>query len=152
MESKATRPSGFGSWNDCARGIRRRDKAAGLALPKPGVGAARLQKGGMRPLLDDAPLVEHDEPVHPRDSRQAVGDGDHRLAFHEVGELLLDGRLDLAVQSRSRLVEDEDRRVLEDDACYGDALALTAGQLHPTLADMRLVTAPPLPVDQVADE
>src|SRR6185437_12169180 len=61
-------------------------------------------------------------------------------------------RLDLRIERRGRLVEDEDRRILEDDPRDGDALALAAGQLDAALADMRVEAAPSLPVLQPLDE
>ncbi len=65
-----------------------------------------------------------------------MGDGDHRLAGHQPVEALLDRRLDLRIERRGRLVEDQDRRVLEQHAGDGDALALAAGELDAALADM----------------
>ena len=82
----------------------------------------------MAALLDDRALVEHDEPVEIGDRRQAVGDGDHGLAGHQVEQLLLDRRLDLAVERRGRLVQDQDRRVLEQRARDGEALTLAVAQ------------------------
>ena len=40
----------------------------------------------------------------------------NRLALHEAEKLLLDRELDLAVERRGRLVEHEDRRILQDHA------------------------------------
>ena len=52
-------------------------------------------------------------------------------------------RLDLAlgvdVERRGRLVEDQDRRRLEDGAGDGDALLLAAGEFQAALADLGLV-------------
>ena len=90
------------------------------------------------PGLDDPALVEHDQPVHLGQRRQAVGDGDHRLALHQREQVFLDRRLDLRIERRGRLVQDQDRRVLEEDAGDRDALALAAGELDAALADMRV--------------
>src|SRR6185295_5274198 len=76
----------------------------------------------------------------------------HRLAAHQSVEALLDGGFDLAVERRGRLVEHEDRRVLEDDTRDRDALALAAGELDAALADLRLVAASALPVLERSDE
>jgi hypothetical protein len=54
-------------------------------------------------------------------------------------QLLLDRRLDLGVERRGRLVEHQDRRVLQQHAGDGDALALAAGELDAALADMGVV-------------
>ena len=67
-------------------------------------------------------------------------------------ELLLDRRLDLAVQRRGRLVQHQDRRVLQDHPGDGDPLALAAGQLDPALADMRVVAAAAVPILEPEDE
>ena len=106
----------------------------------------------MRPLLDDPALVEHDQPVERGDRRQPVGDGDHRLAFHQPVEIVLDRRLDLRIERRGRLVEDQDRRILEHHAGDRDALALAAGQLDAALADMRVVALAAARIDDVGDE
>ena len=45
----------------------------------------------------------------------------------------------LRVDRRRRLVEDQDRRVLEERARDGDALALAAGELRAALAELGLV-------------
>ena len=47
--------------------------------------------------------------------------------------------LHLRIERARRLVEDQDRRVLQQHAGDGDALALAAGQLHAALADVRVV-------------
>jgi hypothetical protein len=65
-----------------------------------------------------------------------VGDGDHRLALHQRFQAFLDGRFDFRVQRRGGFVHDQDRRVLEQHAGDGDALALAAGELHAALADV----------------
>ena len=69
-----------------------------------------------------------------------------------VEELLLDRDLDLAVERRGRLVEHQDRRVLQDHARERDALALAARELHAALADVRVVAGASVPVAQPDDE
>src|SRR5216683_376708 len=81
-----------------------------------------------------------------------MSDGDAGAPFHQTVELLLDRRFDLRIERRGRLVEDEDRRILQDHAGDGDALALSARELDPALADMRVEAAPSLPVLQSLDE
>ena len=67
-----------------------------------------------------------------------------------VSRLCLDRGLDLAVERGGGLVEHQDRRVLQDHAGDGDALALAAGELDAALADMGVVAAPAAPVLQLA--
>src|SRR6266849_1800239 len=100
----------------------------------------------MRSLLDDAAALEHDQPVHARDGREPMRNGNDGLAGHERAQARLNGGFDLAVERGRRLVEHEDRRILEDDARNGDALALAARELDAALADLRFVAAPLPPV------
>ena len=53
----------------------------------------------------------------------------------------LDARFGLDVERAGGLVEDQDRRVLEDGARDGEALALAAGQRGAALADDEVVAA-----------
>ena len=54
-------------------------------------------------------------------------------------ERLQDLRLGAAVERAGRLVEDQDRRILEQGARDRDALLLAARQLEPALADFGVV-------------
>ena len=53
----------------------------------------------------------------------------------ELGQRLLDRPLGLGVERRGRLVEDQDRRVLEEHARDRQALLLAARELDAALAD-----------------
>ena len=132
------RPARMPSFRRDVRPAVVEQEAAGLPLPELGIEAALGDQLVVRPFLDDAAVVHDDQPVHRRDGRQPVRDGDHGLAFHQPVEVLLDRRLDLRIERRGRLVEDQDRRVLQHDAGDRDALALAAGQLDAALADMRV--------------
>jgi hypothetical protein len=81
----------------------------------------------VRAGFDDCALVEDDQSIHRGDGREAMGDRDHRLALHQRIEAFLDRRFDFGIERRSRLVENKDRRVLQEHARDGDALALAAG-------------------------
>ena len=63
------------------------------------------------------------------------------LPCHQLFEILLDRRLDFRVERRSRFVEHQDRRVLEQHPGNRDALALAAREFHTALADMGVVAA-----------
>src|SRR5689334_8440286 len=75
-----------------------RQEAAGLAMPEIGIEATLAQKRIMRTFFHDAAVVHDDQPVHGGNGRQAVGDGNNRLALHETVETLLDCRLDLGIE------------------------------------------------------
>jgi hypothetical protein len=122
------------------------DEAAGLVPPQRGVMAALAQPRLVRALLDDAALIEHDQTVHACDGGESVRHRNHSLACHQRLQARLDGGLDLAVERGRCFVEHQDRRILEDDARNGDALALSARELHPALAHLRVVAAALLPI------
>ena len=60
-------------------------------------------------------------------------------AGHQPIQRLLDDRLVLRIDRGQRLVQHQDRRVAQQRAGDGDALALAAGQARAALADHRLV-------------
>ncbi len=127
-------------------------EAAGLAVPHPRIGAARGEQLAVAALIDDAALIQHHQPVHARDGREPVRDGNDGASAHQPVELLLDRRLDLGIERRGRFVQDQDRRILEDHPSNRDALALPAGELDAALAHMRVEAAPSLPIFERLDE
>jgi len=90
----------------------------------------------MRALLDDLALVEHHEPVHRRDGREPVRDGNHRLVAHQRAT---GSGSPPRLRCRARqvgLIEHEDRRALEQHPRDGNPLPLPARELDAALADM----------------
>ena len=73
-------------------------------------------------------LVDDDDAIGVAHGGQAVGDHQHGAAAHEVGQRLLHHELALGVEVGRRLVEDQDRRVLQEGAGDGQALALAAAE------------------------
>ena len=117
-----------------------------------GVVAAARQQLGVGPGFDDSARVDHDQAVHPRDRREPVRDCEHGAAAHQRVELFLDRRFGFGVERGGRFVEHQDRGVFEDHARERDALPLTAGELHAALADLRVESAPALPILERLDE
>ena len=68
-----------------------------------------------------------------------MGDGDGGAAGHQAVQGVLHDAFGFGVQRGGGLVQDQDRRVLEDGAGDGQALALSAGELGPAVADVRVV-------------
>ena len=68
-------------------------------------------------------------------------DDDRRASLAQFRDRLLHVALGFGVERRGRLIEQDDRRVLDQRAGNGDALALAAGELQPVLADRRIVSA-----------
>ena len=110
-----------------------------LGLVELAVEAVLREQLVVRALLDDPAVVEHDDQVGVPHGREAVGDHERRPAHHQLVERVEDHGLGPRVDRRRRLVEDEDRRVLEERAGDADALALAAGELRTPLAELGLV-------------
>ena len=80
---------------------------------------------------DNLPCVPHGvEPMR---------DHDDRLAFRQRFHRLLQTVFVLGIDIRRRLVEDDDRRVLQDGTRNGNALALTARKARATVSDHSIV-------------
>ena len=111
-----------------------------LPLEQPPVDAAVQPDQRFVPaLLDDAAAVEHQQPVERPHRRQPVRDDERGAAHHQPLHRLLDQHLRFRIEAGRRLVEDQDRRIGEEGARDGHALALAARQLDAALADQRLV-------------
>ena len=65
--------------------------------------------------------------------------------LHKFGDRFLDVALGFRIERRGRLVEQDDRRVLDQRARDRDALALAAGKLHAVLADLACRSRPGSP-------
>ena len=81
------------------------------------------------------PVVEDEDEVGIGDRGEPVGDDEGGAALPQPIERPLDACLGLDVEGAGRLVEDQDRRILQDGAGDGEALALAAGERCAALAD-----------------
>ena len=84
-------------------------------------------------------LLDHGNTIGLLHRRQAVGDHQRRAAGHQPRQSLLDQVLALGVQRAGGLVQQQDRRIGEQGAGDGQALALTAGQAEAGVAQMGLL-------------
>ena len=89
----------------------------------------------MRSLIDQPPSMEEQNPVGQADLRKPVGDQERRAPLEDPPHGLLDLVFGGAVDGAGRVVEDQDRRVGEESAGEGNALALAARQGDAALAD-----------------
>src|SRR5439155_23872034 len=122
--------------------------AAELARPQPRERAAiASQQLRGRPFLEEGAIVEDDDAVGMADGRQAMGHDERRPALHQTPEGVEHRRLGVGVEGRRRLVEDEDRRVLDEGARDRQPLLLADREGHAALAHPRRVA-----VGQVVDE
>ena len=67
-------------------------------------------------------------------------DDERRAALAQAVERTLDVRFRLRVECAGRFIQDQDRRVLQDGACNGEALAFTARQRDAALAYNKAIT------------
>ena len=102
---------------------------------------ACLPVSTIRPAIHDADQIGADH------GREAVRDDDRGAAAHQTAQRRLHLPLRIGVERRGRLVEQQDRRVLQHRARDGDALPLAAREPDAVLADRRVVA-----LRQVADE
>ena len=114
-----------------------------LAVPQGSVDPVLREQFLMGAALGDDALVEHEDLVRIDDGRQAMRDHQRRAALRRPGRSALwISPLGEAVERRCRLVENEDRRPLQDRARDRDALLFAAGKLQAALAHLRAVAAP----------
>ena len=78
--------------------------------------------------FDNASMIENENLIGIGHRRQAVRNDERRAAGAQCVEGALDLGLRLGIERARRLIEDQDRRILQDGARDGDALALAAGQ------------------------
>ena len=88
--------------------------------------------------LGDPALVQHNDEVGVAHRRQAMRDHDGGAVGLQQVEGAANGLLVDRVEMRGRLVEDQDRRILEEGARDRDALALAAAEAGAALADRRV--------------
>src|SRR5260370_41087194 len=79
-------------------------------------------------VLDDAAMLDRDDPVRVAHGREQVSDDEDGPAGGNSFHVLLDGALAFVVQCAGRLVEDEDAWIGNERAGDRDSLALPAGK------------------------
>ena len=128
----------------CAAGRQPTSTCAGKALSaelhvvQAAVGALGRKKLRMTPLLDHAMPIDHHDPVGIADRCEPMGDDEAGAAGSQLRQRLLDGPLGFAVEGTGRLVQDQDRGILQKHAGNRDALPLPTRKLHPALAEDRV--------------
>src|SRR3954453_10701464 len=105
-------------------GHRLSDRLAAPVLVQAPVVPAGGEQLGVRALLDDPAVLEHDDLAGALDRREPVGDHDRRPAGEQAAQASLDLGLAVDVDVRGRLVEDEDARVGDERAGKRHELAL----------------------------
>src|SRR5580658_6906965 len=103
------------------------------------VGAAADHKFGVRAALADLAILEDEDFVGATDGGEAMGDDKGGAANHQVGEGFLHIHLGFGIEFGGGLIENENRRIFEDGAGYGDALSLPAAEPGAAFTDHGIV-------------
>ena len=85
----------------------------------------------MATALDDPSTIEDADFIGLHDRRETVSDHNGRAALAQSAKRLLDRLLGFGIERRGRLVEQNDRRVLQKRAGDRDALALSPESCMP---------------------
>src|SRR5215210_1888238 len=101
----------------------------------------------MASVFDYPAVLQNQDEVRASHGVEIVGNDQGRLPGHEAIQGFLDLRLALDVETRHRLVQDQDGNVPDDGPRDSDPLALPAGEGVAPLADDGLV-----PILEVHDE
>ena len=106
-----------------------------LTRPKARVGTVLFCKLLVGPRLHDAAGLEDVHLVAAAQGSQAVRHHDDGLGARKLGHGIDDCGLAICVDVGSCLVEDVDRRVMQQGACHGEALALATREVRALGAD-----------------
>ena len=110
-----------------------------------------LHQLGVGALLDQPPVVQHEDQVGVDDRLQPVGHLDDRLLGVLARRCSWTARCGRGVQRRGRLVEDQQRRLAQQRPRQRDPLPLPAREPDAALADDRVVAVGKLADDLVGD-
>ena len=84
-------------------------------------------------------FIEHEHVIGTPNGTESVRD-DGGAAGEQLGERIMDCGLRLAVQRACCLIQNKEAGIIQQAAGDGNSLALAAGQLAASLADLMLQT------------
>src|SRR5579875_1280894 len=116
------------------RGRLRTRRVAEAHGVERGVSAILLQQLGVRPLLDDAPGLQHHDEIGPFDGGEAVRDDQRGAVAQESPQPLLHQQLGKGVDVGGGLVQDQDAWVGQQRPRERDELALPHTEIVAALA------------------
>src|ERR1700693_2442909 len=89
---------------------------------------------------DQPPCLEYRNAVGLKDSRQSMRDHQGRAPAHELSQRRLHQPLGFGIERARSVIEQQNRWILENGACDGDALPLPAGEARAALTQEGLVS------------
>ena len=110
-----------------------------LRAHEPAIRAVARDQLRMAAAVGHRAVCQHQDAVGVDHAGQAVRQDQRGAAGHQPVERLLDHRLVLGIHRGQRLVQHQDRRVAQQGAGDGDALALATGEPCAAFADHGLV-------------
>jgi hypothetical protein len=106
-----------------------------VAVPHPLVGAVGVAELLVGALLEDLPVVEHDDVVDLVEPVEFVGDEQDRTVLGGVQQVRGERLAAAGVQVGGGLIENQQRRVGQERAGQRQALPFTAGKGRPVGTD-----------------
>src|SRR5882724_7691846 len=100
-----------------------------------------------RPALDEFSVFHLEDEVAMLQRAEPVGDDERGAALHEPFHRFHDRGFGLDIHRTGRLIQDQDRCILQESSGDRNALALPAGEAHATLTHQRII-----PLRQPADK
>src|SRR5436853_5851724 len=101
--------------------------------------AARIHQLAMRSGFDNTAAIEDHDPIGTTNRGQAVGNDKCRSSLQKTVQGLQDLRFCSRIEGRGRLVENQDRRILQQSAGDAQALAFAARKSCSSLAEYGLI-------------
>lgn len=109
-----------------------------LGLPHVAVSSGLRQQIRVVAPLDHAAFVDHQDLPRRHDGREAMRNHDHRAVAHQRIDGALDRAFAFGVQRGRRLVQDDDRDILQQGPRNRDALTLAPRQALADIAQRRV--------------
>ena len=81
----------------------------------------------MRALFADAAVFQHDDAIGIANGGQAMGDNKRRSFMHQAFERITESAFTFVVERACGFVQDDQRRILEEDPRDAQALPLPGG-------------------------
>src|SRR5262245_48136773 len=93
----------------------------------------------MRPLFGDSSVAKHHDALGIANGREAMGDDEGGAIVSKLLQRVLHCLLALVIQRACRLIKNDDRRILEEDARDAQPLLLSTRELDSALTNIRII-------------